>query len=184
MEPTTIIRVDKATVIIFSIIFLPLLFGGGAMVWQSEHVAQGIAFCTGYVFLVYWICAPSIELWPGHVGYRTLFRRSSIDLTTVSEVFTSANPSPTLVFQKEDGRVGLKFIIKPFSRQGLAALFRHIHQANPAIRLDAASEHMSRGDFRVVTRQAMTTTNLLRIALTVGTTTLGASLIKLLLQHR
>ena len=184
MEATTIIRVDKATVIVFSIIFLPLLCGGGAMLWETAHIAQGIAACMGYVFLIYWVCSPSIELCPGHVGYRTLFRRSKIDLATVAKVFTKANPAPTLVFQNKDGHVGLKFIIKPFSRHAIVALFRHIRQANPTIRLDAASEHMSQADLSVVTRQAITTTNLLRIALMVGTTTLGASLIRLLLQHR
>ena len=73
-------------------------------------------------------------------------------------------------------------MIKPFSKAGLVAVLHHIRQSNPSIRFDKFAEDMSNADFRSVTREAIVTRNLLRIALVVGATSFGAGLIKLLLE--
>jgi hypothetical protein len=166
MEQTATVRVSKSTVIIFAIIFLPLLLWGTSLLWSTGQTEKGVLISIGYVFMVYWVCSPSIELIPGGIIYRALFRRREIDLSTVSEVSVSANPAPSLVFQtaKRGGDL-FRFMIKPFSKAGLVAVLHHIRQSNPSIRFDKFAEDMSNADFRSVTREAIVTRNLLRIAL-------------------
>jgi hypothetical protein len=132
MEQTATVRVSKSTVIIFAIIFLPLLLWGTSLLWSTGQTEKGVLIGIGYVFMVYWVCSPSIELIPGGIIYRALFRRREIDLSTVSEVSVSANPAPSLVQTAKRGGDLFRFTIKPFSKAGLVAVLHHIRQSNPS----------------------------------------------------
>jgi hypothetical protein len=181
MEQPVTIRVARSTFVVFAILFSPLLLWSVALLWGTTRVAEGCAVSLAYVLALFWACSRAFELSPGRLVYRSLFRRETIDLNSVSDVSIHARPAPSLELHCS-GRSGraTTFLIKPFSRNGLVAVLQHIRAANPDIRFDAISDDMSRADFRSVTREALATTNLLRIALMAGAIAFGGILIKLL----
>jgi len=180
-QSSQILRVDPTTVIIFAVIFSPVLIGGTITSWQGDKTWNGVVICIGYFVALYWVCSPTVELLPGKLIYRALFKRKDIVLATISRVAVSARPAPTLELHRKGGERPLAFIIKPFAKQGVVDILRHIRQSNPAIRFDKLSEDMSKADFGSVTRKTVATKNLLRLAFIIVTIGVGGALIKLLL---
>ena len=181
MKPSPrIIRVAPATVVIFSTILSPVLLGGIMTLWQGQKLWNGSLVCIGYFFALYGICSPTVELLPGRLVYRALFIRREIELADVAKVQVSARPAPTLeLHHRYGGRRPFTFIVKPFSKSGIADIFQHIRQSNPMVRFDRVSEDMSRADFTTVTRKTVSTESLLRLAFVIGAIGVGSAIIKL-----
>lgn len=182
IEDVATIRVAKSTIILFSIIFLPLLIWGTSLIWNTAKIAEGAVIIAGYGLAVYWASSPAIELLPGRIVYRALFRRKEIPLSKVSKVSAVARPAPSLAFATADPEQPLTtFIIKPFSKNGIVALLRHVRHSSTSIRFDSVTEDLSKADFRSITRETTASRNLLRLAILAGATAFGASVIRTLL---
>ena len=179
--PVTL-RVAKSTIIIFAIIFLPLLIWGTSLIWNTAKIGEGTLIVFGYLFMVYWVSSPTIKLLPGRIVYATLFKRTTIDLSRVYSVSAGAGPAPLLAFALTQGERRLvTFRIKPFSKTGLVALLRHVRRSNACIRFDPIIEHMSKAEFHSVTRETIASRNLLFVAMLSAAVVFGGALIKALL---
>ena len=180
----SLIRVDPATVIIFSILFSPALICGVMLLWKGTQIRDGILLCATYGAAVYWICSPTLELLPGKLIYRALFKKLSVDLEKVGSVEIVSAPAPTLELRETgSGNLLTSFIVKPFSKAGVGAMLQHIRDASPSATFDKVSDDMSQGDFRSVTRQTLSARNLIRLASTVAGSSFAVALAKALSHH-
>jgi hypothetical protein len=180
-----IIRAAPATVIIFSILCLPLLFAGLVTLFKStDQPLTGLLLCALYPSVVYWICSPTVILDQDALTYRALFTRRTIDLSSVTQATVAARPAPTLELRATNStaRASLAFSIKPFTKNGVACMMQHIRTSCPNARFDAISDDLLRADFGSVTRETLSTRNLIRSAVTVGGASLAYAIFRVI-QH-
>jgi hypothetical protein len=176
-ETPRLIRVAPATVIIFSVLFSPALLLGALLIFRGQQIPEALGLVAFYAGAVYWVCSPSVELGDSRLIYRAPFKRAEIEISQVDRVVMSANPAPTVTLTRKGGcGAPLSFIVKPFSKPGVVAMFRHIREHSPEVRLDGISQDMSAGDFASITRETVSTRNLIRIALAVSGSALAAAL--------
>jgi hypothetical protein len=179
-----IIRVDPATVIIFSVLFSPALFMSLMLIWRGQQIPDGIALFALYVVGVYWICSPSIELDQHKLTYRALLKRGTIMLSEVAAVKISANPAPTILFlRKKPATDSFSFIIKPFSKAGVVALLHHLREGCPGARFDEIAIDLSNDDFDSITRATISTRNLIRIVFSGALAAFIYGMVRTLLHH-
>ena len=77
-----------------------------------------------------------------------------------------------------NGKAPFAFIIKPFTKNGVACMMQHIRTSCPEARFDAISDDLLRADFGSVTRETLSTRNLIRIAVTVGGAAIASAIIR------
>ncbi|MBN8460150.1 MAG: hypothetical protein J0M04_20170 [Verrucomicrobia bacterium] len=169
--------------IIFSVLFSPALLLGVLLIVRGQQIPEALGLIALYAGAVYWVCSPSVELGTNRLIYRSLFKRAEIDISQVKRVTMSANPAPTVTLMRKDAGTPLAFIVKPFSKPGLVAMFRHIREYCPEVQFDGISHDMSVGDFESITMEAISTRNLIRIALTVSGSALAAALARAVFKH-
>lgn len=180
--PPHLIRVAPATVIIFGLIFSPALFLGGLLITRGQQIPEALGLIVFYLGFVYWICSPSIELGEDRLVYRALFKRNEVQISNVERIAMHANPAPTLTLTRKDGGSPLSFIVKPFSKSGIVAMIRHIREWSPEVQLDGISQDMSQGNFDSISKETLSTRNLIRIALGIGSFALGAAVVRAILR--
>lgn len=177
------LRAAPATVIIFSVLFSPALLLGVLLIVRGQQIPEALGLVALYGGAVYWVCSPSVELGDNRLIYRSLFKRAEIEISQVYRVAMSANPAPTVTLIRKDGGTPLSFIVKPFSKTGIVAMFRHIREHSPEVQLDGISQDMSTEDFATITKEAISTRNLIRIALTVSGSVFAAALARSVFRH-
>lgn len=175
--PSRLLRVDRATVIIFSILFSPSILGAVVAFWQTHQILLGTFLCLAYGACVYTICSPTIELAQGRLVYRALFKHMDIDLETITNVCVSIHSCPKLEFYRCETSC-FSFPFKPFAKAGIAATLEHICLSNPTIQFDLLCEDMRRGDFGSVTRA--TNTPLIHSLIFMGIMLVGMVIFRLL----
>ena len=178
-----LIRAAPATVIIFSVLFSPALLLGVLLIVRGQQIPEALGLVALYAGAVYWVCSPSVELAANRLVYRSLFKRAEIEISQVSRVTMSANPAPTVMLRRKDGGTPLSFIVKPFSKPGIVAMFRHIREYSADAQFDGISHDMGEGDFESITKETISTRNLIRIALTVSGSALAAALARAVFKH-
>ncbi len=179
---TKVLRVDAATVVIFSILFSPFLIGGVVSLWRDQ-IRDGIILCGLYVALLYWMCGRTVELVPGRLVYRVFFARKEIDVSNVVGASVVARPAPTLELRHAGSNRDVPaFIVKPFTKAGVAAILRHIRESSPRVKLDRIAEDMSEGRFDSITRETVKAMNLLRLALALAGALVAAAVVRLMLR--
>lgn len=163
-----VLRVAPATLIIFSILFSPVFILGIQLILQFPKQLQGGGFvCFLYICIMYLIGSATVYFKENELTYRVcFFLRRSIDLETVTKVKVAANPAPTLVLQSKHSKP-FKFVIKPFSRAGVALIINHIKLHAPNAEFDKISTDLGRGDFSSVTRETIRAENLFQLFGTV-----------------
>jgi hypothetical protein len=179
-----IIRVAPATIIIFSVLFSPALFLASVLIWRGQQIPEALCLCAAYIAFVYLICSPSVELTTSQVTYRSFLNQRSIAFADIAAVSMTANPAPTIELMRKQphGRT-FSFIVKPFSKSGVVSLLNEIRANCPEARFDAVANDMSTGDFRSITRETISSRNLMRIALIVGSAAFAAAIARVLF-HR
>jgi len=179
-----LIRVDPATVVIFSVLLSPALLVAGSLIWHGQQIPAALGLSMVYLGTVYGICSPVLELRPGQLTYHSLLGRRTIELSEVAEVKMSAKPAPTIhLVRKKRGSVSFAFIIKPFSKAGVVALLHHLRASCPDARFDDIANDLDTGDFRSITREAISAQNLIRIAVVAASATFVAAVMRGLLRH-
>ena len=181
-----VIRVAPATVAAGTILFSPVLLLGAALLWRGPDVQNGIALCAAYVAAIYWWCAPTIELAPGRLTYRTALRRATVDLAEVIEVAIAAGPALEL---RRAGRAGEPraagaevLFVRPFSRLALSAVLHHIRASNPAVRLDALALAIRQASREVIARESGSARALVRFTVVLTVAIAAAGLGRLVLR--
>lgn len=169
-----VLRVDIATVRIFSLLFAPALVNGLLSIWRPASTRDlwlGVMFCVLYLAALYWMCGRTVELVPGRLVYRVFFVTKVIDVTDLVAAAVVARPAPTLELRRRGSRTAVPvFIVKPFTRAGVAAILEHIRESSPGVRLDGAAGGMGEGRFDSIAHEACKAMNLLRLVfLVVGT---------------
>lgn len=183
MESTSprIIRAAPATVIIFSVLFSPALLLGGLLIWRGQQFPEAIGLCFIYILGVYAICSPAVELSHNQLIYRLPWKRRRIILSEVVGVSMSARPAPTLKLSKGNGQEeSLSFVLKPFTKGGVVTIFDHIRRYCPTARFDGISKDMSSGDFSSITQETISSRNLIRIVVIVGSSAVAAAIAQML----
>ena len=154
------------------------------MLWKGTQLRDGFVLCGIYGLAVYWICSPSVELSPGRLVYKALMKKMSVDLSSVGSVVIASRPAPTLELREASNTPPLiSFIVKPFSKVGVAAILHHIQAERPIAQFDAVSTDMKAGDFASVTRQTLSTRNIMKIVSRAAGGSFAAVVVKLLM-HR
>ena len=179
-----VVKVAPATMIVFSILFSPALLVGLMVLWKGEQLPTGIMLCGLYGLVLYWICSPSVELLPGRLIYRALMKKMIVDLAAVRSVAIISRPAPNLVLSgfSDASPLGY-FIVKPFSKAGVAAILHHIQTECPEAHFDDVSTDMKTGDFASVTRQTLAARNILRIALASSGGMFVIVILKIIARH-
>jgi len=96
----------------------------------------------------------------------------------------SANSAPTIeLLQEGSGTKSASFIVKPFSKSGIIASLSQIRSSCPDAQFDNVTNDMSGGNFESITREAMSSQNIIRIALGAGTTMFALVIVRFLLQR-
>ena len=143
MDSPRVIRVARSTVIIFSALLSPALVGGLVLVCQPRHFLDGLFGLGVAAVILGAICLRSVELHPGRLVYRGPWPRREVDLTGVDAVRVDGGPPPRMhLYAASSERPLLAFAIKPFTREDLSAIVRHIEAARPAVELDERARHM------------------------------------------
>ena len=180
-----VVKIAPATLIIFSILFSPVLIAGLTLLWKGGQLRDGFLLCCLFGLAVYGICSPNVELLPGKLIYRALFKKKSVNLAQVRYVAIASRPAPTLELSGTSKNPPLiSFIVKPFSKVGVAAILHHIQTESPAAQFDAVSADMKAGDFESVTRQTLAFRNILRIVSTVAGSAFGVIVGRILFHHQ
>lgn len=155
------------------------------LLWKAVQFRDGFILCGLYGLAVYWICSPNVELLPGKLIYRSLLKKKSVELASVRRVAIVSRPAPTLELSEPSKKSPLiSFIVKPFSKAGVAAILHHIQTESPATQFDAVSTDMKAGDFTSVTRQTLSFRNILRIVSAVAGSAIGVIVGRILLHHQ
>ncbi len=177
-----VLRVDPRTVIIFGVMLSPALLVAGELVWHGRQSLAAAALCGLYAAGLYWMCGRTVELAPGRLVYRVMFTRKIFDLSNIVMASIVARPAPTLELRHRGApRAVPAFIVKPFTRSGVAAILQHVRECSPGVKLDRAAEDTVEGRFDTVTRETIRATNLLRLMfLVVGMLVLSAAVRRLL----
>lgn len=182
-EPrTTVLRVDPRTVIIFSVMLSPALFVAAELLWSGRQLPHAALLCGLYAMVQWWMCGRTVELVPGRLIYRVFFTTKVIDVSNVAAAEVVARPAPTLELRHEGSCQAVPaFIVKPFSRTGVAAILDHIRQSSPNVKLARVAQDMSQGRFDTITREAVKAMNLLRLVLLVAGMLVAGVVVRLLL---
>ena len=186
MDPasTRFIRVAPATVIIFSVLLSPALIVGALLIWRGQQIPEALGLCVVYIAFVYLICSPSVELTPNRLIYRSFLKRKAIALSEVVEVKMGALVAPTIqLFRKSSPGVPFSFIVKPFSKLGVVTMLHHIRTFCPEARFDRITDDMSVGDFRSITRETISSQNLMRFALILGSSIITTAVVRAMLHQ-
>jgi len=95
-----------------------------------------------------------------------------------------SRPAPNLVLSgfSDASPLGY-FIVKPFSKAGVAAILHHIQTECPEAHFDDVSTDMKTGDFASVTRQTLAARNILRIALASSGGMFVIVILKIIARH-
>jgi hypothetical protein len=178
-----VVRVAPVTIVIFSVMGLPALLAALQLFWHGEQLRDASLLCAAYLVFVWWIASHRVELAPGRLVHRTLFTRKEIDLSRVVRASIVARPAPTLELRRAGSReVVSAFIVKPFSKAGVAAILEHVRASSPGVKLDPVAEAMRKGDFDLVTRETIKATNLLRLVVVVVAALVGAAIFRMLMR--
>jgi hypothetical protein len=158
------IHVGFTTVIIFSVLWLPLLAIGLIQIFQSGRLESGLGFCAAGLFTIIYFCSPTVCLNDERLTYCKYFLIwRSIELKSISRVNLLSIPStsnavsvavPTLFLHQAQSKP-FKFVIKPFSKAGVSLMMRHIRRHAPNAEFDRVSSDLAHGDFASVTRQTI-----------------------------
>ena len=82
-----VVKIAPATLIIFSILFSPVLIAGLTLLWKGGQLRDGFLLCCLFGLAVYGICSPNVELLPGKL----------ISCSTINEYSThNRNPNHVL----------------------------------------------------------------------------------------
>ncbi|HTN54410.1 MAG TPA: hypothetical protein VML50_18525 [Anaeromyxobacter sp.] len=136
-----------------------------------------------YAGALYWVCGRTVELAPGRLVYRALLVRKDLDLSGVRAARVVAHPAPTLELLSRGSReYAPAFIVKPFTRAGVAAILQHVLACSPEAKLDPVARDMSEGRFDSITRETIKAMALLRTALVVAAALLLALAVRLALR--
>ena len=181
-----VIRVAPGTVAAGTILFSPALLLGAALLWRGPEVREGIVLCAAYVAAICWWCAPTIELAPGRLTYRTALRRATVDLAEVIEVAIAAGPALELRCVGRAGephpRGAEVLFVRPFSRLALSAVLHHIRTSNPAVRLDALALAIRQASREVIARESGSARALVRFTVVLTVAIAAAGLGRLVLR--
>ena len=161
------IYVAFATIVIFIVLYSPFWICGGLAIFKHQNYSGGFSALALGLFFLFYICANTVCLKGKKLTYNMFFLFGrSIDLETVTKVKVAANPAPTLVLQSKHSKP-FKFVIKPFSRAGVALTINHIKLHAPNAEFDKISTDLGRGDFTSVTRETIRAENLFQLFGTV-----------------
>lgn len=181
-KPTTL-RVDVATIVIFSILPLPALAMALQLLWRGQQIPEALSLCALYSALPCWMAGLRVELAPGKLVYRTLVGRKEFDLSRVVAASIVARPAPTLELRYAGSREPVSaFIVKPFTRAGVAALLQHIRACSPGAKLDRTAKDMSEGRFDTITRETVKAMNVFRLVLLVVAVAVAGMLVRAFLR--
>jgi hypothetical protein len=179
---TTVLHVDPATVAIFSVLFSPALLLAGLLAWQGQQLREAGLLAAAYLVGLYWMCGRTVELAPGRIVYRVLFRRMDIELSRVRAARVVARPAPTLeLMQRDSADYESAFIVKPFTKAGVTAILLHIRACCPDVELNRVALDMADGRFDSITRETIRARNVLRLALVLGGAMVVAAVTRFLL---
>jgi len=178
-----LIRTDPATSIIFSILFCPALILGLNLIWKGAQVNEGLLLCGLYFSAHYYMCSPTIELTKGLLVYRAFMKRISIELPLVRDVAIVSKPAPHLELSISDQDPPFSFIIKPFSKAGVAETLQYIRSNAQWAKFDGVSTDLCRGDFASVTRQTLSTRNILLLSGSLAGGSVISALLKVLISR-
>jgi hypothetical protein len=178
-----VVRVAPATIVIFAVMGSPFVLMSLLLFWHGKQLRDASLLCVAYLVLVWWSASHRVELAPGRLIHRTLFTRKDIDLSGVVAASVVSRPAPTLELRRAGSRefVGA-FIVKPFSRRGVAAILDHVRESSPGVKLDRVAEAMRQGDFDLVTRETIRGANLLRLIVLVVVVLVGAAMLRMFMR--
>lgn len=177
MKISSIVRVSPSAVIVFAILLSPLFICGiVGIVTSPINLWKSLLFCALYLFVIYLLCSPVINLQDKHLTYRTLFTKRSINLESVKRVEVVARPAPTLELYISENSVPFSLVIKPFSKNGVKCIINYIHSVSPNAQLSTAVSELQRGNFDSVLRESVTVQNLIRFIAIAGGGALIAAL--------
>jgi hypothetical protein len=180
---TTVLHVDRSTVVIFSVLLSPALLMAGQLAWRGQQLWDAGLLCVAYIVALYWVCGRTVELAPGRLVYRVFFTRKDIELSRVRAARVVARPAPTLeLMQPDSPDYAAAFIVKPFTRAGVTAILLHIRACSPDAELDHVALDVAEGRFDSITRETIAATRMLRRALVLGVALVLAVVIRLLLR--
>jgi hypothetical protein len=181
-DKPTILRVDVATIVIFSVLASPFMLMALLLFWRGKQITEASFLCAAYVGVLCWIASHGVELAPGRLIHRTLFTRKDIELSRVVAASIVARPAPTLELRRAGSReIVSAFIVKPFTRAGVAAILQHIRECSPGVKLDRIAEDMSEGRFDTIARETIKAMNLLRLVLLVVAIVVVGTLVRVYL---
>jgi len=164
-----VLRVDPRTTVIFAAMFSPALLVAGLLLWRGRQPGDAAILCAVYATGLYWMAGRTVELVPGHLVYRVFFVRKTIDVSDVVAASVVSRPAPTLeLLYAGSSKPVPAFIVKPFTKAGVAAMLQHIVAASPEARLHRIADSLREGSFDAVARDARRAMNLLRLALSVA----------------
>lgn len=182
-QPGVVVRVDPATIIIFSVMMSPAVLVALQLFWHGRQLRDASLLCAGYLVFFWWVASHRVELAPGRLVHRTLFTRKEIDLSHVVAASIVARPAPTLELRRAGSREAVAaFIVKPFSRRGVAAILDHVRESCPGVKLDRVAEAMRKGDFELVTRETIKATNVLRLVVLVVVVLEAGAILRMLMR--
>jgi hypothetical protein len=178
-----VVRVDPATVVIFSVMLSPAVLVALQLFWHGRQLRDASLLCAAYVGVLWWISSHRVELAPGRLVHRTLFTRKDIDLSRVAAASIVSRPAPTLELRRAGSRelVGA-FIVKPFSKRGVAAILEHVRESSPGVELERVAEAMRKGDLDLVTRETIKAANVLRVVVVVVAALAAAAIFRMLMR--
>jgi len=147
------LHVGMATVLLFSVLFSPLLWVAIMAIGGQHQPVQAVFFLMAYFAGMYCVCSPSIELRPGHLLYRTFFYRLDIDLQTVTAVSVATHPGLMLKLRRES-QPAIALSIKPFAQEDIVVLLGHIQRESSNATFDPLSQSLGRGFFESINQTA------------------------------
>lgn len=178
-----VVRAAPATIIIFAVMGLPFVVMACLLFWDGKQLRDASLLGAAYLVLVSWTASHRVELAPGRLIHRTLFTRKEIDLSRVVAASIVSRPAPTLELRRAGSRESVgAFIVKPFTKRGVAAILDHVRESSPGVKLDRVAEAMRKGDFDLVTRETIKPANVLRLVVMVVTGLTAAAIFRMLMR--
>lgn len=174
-----VVRVARATIVIFSILFGPFLAASIVLLWRSEQVRESLLFGAVYVAALYWMCGRSVELLPPSRGVQAQGIRSRRRRLSLGRRPTGSDALfPVCRLERGVQSVRREAVLA----RGVAAILQHIRNSNPTAEFDPIAADMSAGDLESITRETLSARNLLLLVLTAAAPVLGAALGRTLLR--